>query len=246
MIVIVLPEGTNRRAPKLSTRGGKADNERMSSRLSVFPSVSAIVLVCCSVALFAAKEFVKPTAEPASTYPSHDSHPTEKVTAAVEVYNAPPKSDIFSTNFVQDGILPVFLIITNDGDRPIAVNNMRAQLVTTRRAKLEALDADDIMRRIGHVSGASNPHPVGPISIPGHGPKNKKAQQQNDEISRAMFTAAAVEPHSTQSGFLFFDVEDVKDYVAGSHVYLTGLRDSSGNEMMYYDISVIPSNAAVQ
>jgi hypothetical protein len=218
----------------------------MSFRHSVFLWTSALVFVFSSIALFAAKEFVKPTAEAASTYPSHDSHPTEKVTAAVDVYNAPPKTDIFSTNFVQNGILPVFLIITNDGDRPISVNNMRAQLVTARRSKLEALEADDIMRRIGHVSGASNPHPVGPITIPGHGPKNKKSQQQNDEITRAMFTAAAVEPHSTQSGFLFFDVEDVKNYVAGSHVYLTGMRDANGGELMYYDITVIPSNAAVQ
>ncbi len=168
------------------------------------------------------------------------------MTAAVDVYNAPPKSDIFSTNFLQDGILPVFLIITNDGDQPITINRMKAQLVTSRRSKLEALEEEDIMRRIGHVSGASNPHPVGPITLPGHGPKNKKAQQQYDEVSRAMFTAAAVEPHSTQSGFVFFDVQDVKDYVAGSHIYLTGIRDGNGTELMYYDITVIPSNAAVQ
>lgn len=218
----------------------------MSLRRPVSLWILVMVVVFCAAALFAAKEFIKPTAEPATTYPSHDTHPTEKVTAAVEIYNSPPKTDIFTTNYVQDGILPVFLIITNDGDQPITVKNMRAQLVTPRRSKLEALEEDDIMRRIGHVSGASNPHPVGPITIPGHGPKNKKAQQQSEEISRAMFTAAAVEPHSTQSGFLFFDVQDVRDYAAGSHVYLTGIRDANGTELMYYDITVIPSNAAVQ
>ena len=59
-----------------------------------------------------------------------------------------------------------------------------------------------------------------------------------------MFTAAAVEPHSTQSGFLFFDVQDVKDPVTGAHVYLTGMRDAGGSELMYFDIAVIPSNSA--
>ncbi len=216
----------------------------MSFRRPAVLWIFLISLVSCSVVVFASKEFVKPAAEPASTYPSHDAHPMEKVTAAVDLYNTPPKDDIFTTNYVQNGIVPVFLVITNDGDKPISVNNMRAQLVTSRHSKLEALDADDIMRRIGHVSGASNPHPVGPINLPGHGPKNKKAQQQYDEISRAMFLAAAVEPHATQSGFLFFDVEDVTDYTAGAHVYLTGLRDGSGSELMYFDIPVIPSNAA--
>lgn len=208
------------------------------------PVFLSIVFFCIS--LFAAKEFVRPTAERAASYPSHDSHPTEKVTAAVDVYNAPPKSDIFATNYMHEGILPVFLVITNDGDQPVSVNHMLSEWVTTRKSKLEALEVDDVMRRVGHVSGSSNPHPVGPINLPGQGPKNKKAQQEYDEITRAMFTAAAVEPHSTQSGFLFFDVQNVRDYLAGAHVYLTGIRDNGGNELMYFDIAVVPSNAVGQ
>jgi len=218
----------------------------MHSRSWVALSGTLVTIVLYCATLWAAKEFVRPTAEPASSYPSHDTHPTEKVSAAVDVYNAAPKTDIFNTNYRQEGILPVFLVITNDSDRPISVNHMGAQWVTTRKTKLEALDVDDVMRRVGHVSGASNPHQVGPISLPGHGPRNKKAQQENDEITRAIFTAAAVEPHSTQSGFLFFDVQNVHDYLAGAHVYLTGIRDSGGSELMYFDIAVIPSNAAGQ
>jgi hypothetical protein len=218
----------------------------MSPRLRVALPASLVTMVLCCAALWAAKEFVRPVAENASSYPSHDAHPTEKVTAAVDVYNLAPKTDIFSTNYMQEGILPVFLVITNDGDQPVSVNHMGTQWVTTRKSKLEALEMDDIMRRVGHVSGSSSPHQVGPINLPGHGPKNKKAQQENDEITRAMFTAAAVEPHSTQSGFLFFDVQNVRDYLAGAHVYLTGIRDSGGNELMYFDITVIPSNAAGQ
>ena len=61
------------------------------------------------------------------------------------------------------------------------------------------------------------------------GNKNKKAQQQIDEINRAKFSAFAVEPHSTQSGFLFFDIEDVRNPTQGAHIYLTGVRDASGN-----------------
>ena len=62
------------------------------------------------------------------------------------------------------------------------------------------------MRRVAHVNASStNPGHAGSIPIPG-GNKNKKAQQQLDEINRARFSAFAVEPHSTQSGFLFFDI----------------------------------------
>jgi len=185
-----------------------------------------------------------PRAENAGTYPSRDSHPTEKITAAIELYNTAPKDEIFSTHYVQEGILPVFLVVTNDGDKPISLTQMRAQLVTAARAKLDGLSVDDVIRRVAHVSASStSPGRIGSIPIPG-GIKNKKAQQQLDEVNRARFSAFAVEPHSTQSGFLFFDIQDVRNPLQGAHIYLTGVRDASGNELMYFDIPVIQSSAA--
>ncbi|MGB9253767.1 MAG: hypothetical protein WCC25_02925, partial [Candidatus Korobacteraceae bacterium] len=83
---------------------------------------------------------------------------------------------------------------------------------------------------------------VGPIPLSGN--KNKKAQKEYEEIQNAKFEAQAVEPHTTKSGFIFFDVEGVKQPLDGSHIYLTGVRDARGTELMYFEIPVIPSNAA--
>ncbi len=189
------------------------------------------------------KDFVAPRAENASTYPSKDAHPTEKVTAAIDLYNTPPKDDIFITPYNQEGILPVFLVISNDGDQPITVNNMEVQLVTGRNTKLDGLTTDDVFRRVAHISGSSSgPVRVGPIPLSGN--KNKKAQKEYEEIQNAKFEAQAVEPHTTKSGFIFFDIEGVKQPLDGSHIYLTGVRDAGGAELMYFEIPVIPSNAA--
>lgn len=218
----------------------------MLSRRSLITSAAAAIVVCGTVALWAAKEFVAPRPENANTYACKDVHSKEKVTAAIELYNAPPKSDIFITPYVQEGLLPVFLVITNDGDQPIALTSMRAEMVTGGRAKLESLNNDDIFRRVAHISGSSTaPARVSPIPLPG-GNKNKKVQKQYAEIVAANFAAEAVEPHTTKSGFLFFDVFNVKQPTEGAHVYLTGIRDANGTEMMYFDIPVTPSNAAVQ
>ena len=48
--------------------------------------------------------------------------------------------------------------------------------------------------------------------------------------------AKAVEPHSTQVGFLFFDVSGISVPLAGAHFYLTGVRDARGNELMYFEV----------
>jgi copper(I)-binding protein len=217
----------------------------MFSRRAFLLWAAGVAAIFCSTTLWAAKDFVQPRAENASSYPCKDAHPTEKITAAVDVYNASPKDDIFVTPYNQEGILPVFLVITNDGDQPITLKNMRAELVTAKRAKLESLTNDDIFRRVAHISGSStSPQRVGPIPLPGN-TKNKKAQKQYEEILNANFAAAAVEPHTTKSGFLFFDVQDVKQpVVEGARVYLTGMVDNAGNELMYFDIPASPSSAS--
>lgn len=204
----------------------------------------AIVIVFLStLTLWAAKEFVPPRPENANTYPCKDAHSNEKVTVAADLYNTSPKDNIFITNYGEDGLLPVFLVITNEGDQPIALTRMRAQLVTAGRSKLEALNNDDIFRRVAHISGSStNPGRLGPIPLSGN--KNKKAQKQYEEILAANFAAEAVEPHTTKSGFLFFDVQGVREPVQGAHLYLTGILDGKGSELMYFEIPLIPSNAA--
>ncbi len=53
---------------------------------------------------------------------------------------------------------------------------------------------------------------VGPIPRTGKN-KNKKAQKQYQEITSAIFAAEAVEPHTTKSGFLFFDIQNVSSRV---------------------------------
>jgi hypothetical protein len=231
------------KSPELEQPPSSGDNPDMAP---CFPrrALVAFAILMSSLTLFAFKEFVAPKPENATTYPSKDVHPMEKVAAAIDIYNTAPKDDIFVTHYVEEGILPVLLIITNSGDQPVSLTRMHAQMVTASRTKLDALEVDDVYRRVAHIKASStSPGRVGPIPLP-TGAKNKKAQEQYQELTRATFAARAVEPHTTQSGFLFFDIQNLKNPVVGSSIYLTGVRDNSGNELMYFEIPVIPSNAA--
>jgi hypothetical protein len=193
---------------------------------------SAVLL--CGLAAFAGKDFVMPDAQPAKTYPAHDEHPLEKVSVAVDPYDVEYKANIFSVNYKNYGFMPVFFVVTNDSDQPIALASMKAELNTVHRDKLYPLGTDDIVRRMSHPSRSDAP--TLPIPLPTKKVKGGVSQKTMDEIERAQFGAKAVEPHSTARGFLFFDVAEISNPLAGANFYLTGVDDAKGNELMYFEI----------
>jgi hypothetical protein len=180
----------------------------------------------------AAKTFVKPAPQPARTYPAHDEHPEEKVAAAADPYDTPDKANIFSVNFREHGFLPVFFVITNDGDQPVSMVNIDIKLVTANRSKLTPTSPQDIYRRLANPQART----TSPIPLPRKKVKGTISQKEMEEIESAQFAAKAVEPHNTQSGFLFFDVGGISEPLAGAHIYVTGVADSKGTELMYFEI----------
>ncbi len=174
-----------------------------------------------------------PQPRPAKTYPAHDEHPMEKIAVGLDPYDLADKTNIFSVRYSEIGFLPIFVVITNDGDQPVELAGMKAQLVTVSRAKLSPATEEDIARRLARPSANTNRYP---IPFPTKKVKGGLSKQAIEEIQNARFEAKAAEPHSTQSGFLFFDVSGVSVPLAGAHFYLTGVRDAKGNELMYFEI----------
>jgi hypothetical protein len=146
------------------------------------------------------------------------------------------KAQIFSVNYRQYDYLPVFLIVTNDGDQPISLGAMKAELVTVNRDKLWAATVDDLLRRMSHPQRNDRPSPL-PIPLPGSKKvKGGVSGKTMDEINRSMFSAKAIEPHTTRAGFVFFDVSDISTPLAGANFYLTGVEDAGGTELMYFEV----------
>jgi hypothetical protein len=197
--------------------------------------LTRVLLVSSAIAALAisltAKDFVKPAAQPAKTYPAHDDHSDEKVAIAADLYDAPDKAKIFSVNLREHGFLPIFFIVSNDGDQPIAIARMDVKLITANRSKLTPSSPEDIYRRLTNPQAATRPNP---LPIPRKNVKGAITQKERDEIESSQFAAKAVEPHTTQSGFFFFDVGDIS--LAGAHIDITGVNDAKGTELMYFEI----------
>lgn len=196
-----------------------------------------VLIIVCTVAVctlcLAAKDFIKPEARPAKTYSAHDDHSDEKVAIAADPYDVPDKAKLFSINFHEHGFLPVFFIVTNDGDQPISIASMQVTLTTANRDKLTPASPDDIYRRLANPHANTTPIP---LPIPQKKVKGAVSQKERDEVESARFVARAVEPRTTQSGFLFFDIEDITAPLAGARIYVTGVNDAKGSELMYFEI----------
>ena len=194
---------------------------------------STAIVLAASIVCFAGKEFTMPKTQPAAAYPAHDYHSKEKVTVGLDPYNTPEKTKIFVVNYRELDLLPVLMVITNDGDSPISLTDIKAQLVTEDGTKLSPATEDDVYRRVSHPSAAGTRVP---LPFPTRRVKGGVNTKEWTEITNAQFKAKAVEPRGSQTGFLFFDVSDVKDPLKGATFYLTRVHDSNGNDLMYFEV----------
>jgi hypothetical protein len=202
---------------------------------SVWRAGCLLVVFCSGLlvpALLASKNFVKPVAKTAINYPAHDFHREEKVAIAADPYDTAEKAKIFSINFAEHGYLPIFFVVTNDGDQPVSIGNMEITLTTANHSKLTPITTDDLYRRLSNPQANTRPSP---LPLP-HKVKGAVSKKELDEIESSQFAAKAVEPHSTQSGFMFFDVGDIQSPLKDATIDVTGVNDAKGNELMFFEI----------
>src|SRR5437660_3743496 len=142
---------------------------RGNRRLWGISSARRILLAVCMAGSLdvsvAAKDFVKPVPHPAKTYPAHDDHAAEKIAIAADPYDTPDKAGIFSVNFSEHGFLPVFFVVTNDGDQPVSIAKLEVTLITRNRSKLTPTSPDDLYRRLSNPQANTGPSKV-PLPFP--------------------------------------------------------------------------------
>jgi hypothetical protein len=194
-----------------------------------------LVIAGTTLVLGNEKGFRAPPAAHAKTYNLTETHDDEQVSIALDLYSSADKAAIFKVKYNEMGFLPIRLIISNDGGKPLMLDNLKIEYVTARRDKLQPATKDDLFRRIARPEKAGA---RSPIRLPIPGPKKPPAAVSRDameEVDSAMFVTVPVMPQSTSSGFLFFDVAGIENPQAGAHVYISGIKAAT-KELFYFDI----------
>jgi hypothetical protein len=166
----------------------------------------AAALLCVATDAWAADK-APPPAGPAAQYAAFDAHPDEHVTIAAEPCEDPKLCPFFRLPYIQHGLLPVRVVITNDSGRALSLEDARIQFISANSDKIPAATEDDINRRLFTIKSAEGTKiPLIPITI--HHPVDKKIVQDDNDFG---FKSTVVEPHSTLAGYLLYDIKDLDD-----------------------------------
>lgn len=171
----------------------------------------------------------------ASSYPAKQSQ--AGVTIAVRAYHEPEdrqKSAFDKADPWKYGVMPVLVVITNEGDAPISLENFQARFVQGRGEGLEATSGDDL--QFFNPKGAqprSKPRYI--PNVPGlNRPKVKKGPLAKPEIVDRQFKAPVVAPGETVSGFFYYFVGTDRDPLVDSTIYMTGLKNMQTNQELFF------------
>ena len=183
-----------------------------------------------------AAQHTPPSVQPASTFAAVETHPDEKVSIAAEPYDTREKESIFHVDYLSHGVMPVRLIVTNNGNRPISLRDARILFMTAAGDKIQAAEPEDVERLMTRKEREG-----GKIPLPGPLPNIKlKPKASNQEIEQDFdnfeYQALVVEPHTTRAGFLFYDVSELAHPLRGAKLHLHELRNSDGDELFFFEI----------
>jgi len=200
-------------------------------------AVRVLPLLVFGLALPAAAiDHAPPRVQPATSFAAVEIHDNEKVAIAAEPYDTREKAAIFRVDYLSHGVMPVRLIVTNSGDRPISLRDARILFLTAAGDKIQAAEPEDVERLMTRKEreGSKIPMP-GPIPAIKLKPKASNKEIEAD-FNTFEYQALVVEPHTTRAGFLFYDVSDLDDPLKGAKLHLHKLRDADGKELFYFEI----------
>lgn len=191
---------------------------------------------CLAAVLTAAEVRFEP--REAGKYPAHQSQ--ADVTIGVKPYH---DDDLMALAFgrarpYQLGVLPILVVMTNGGEHAISLENLQVRYIDDRRNGIEPIPAEDL--------ATWNPKGHQPTQrrIPGVGtgrPRVKKGPLAREEITQRAFNAPVLGPGQSVHGFFYYNVGKQSDPVAGAQIYLTGLRNlTTGQELFYFEIPLEP------
>ncbi len=208
-------------------------------RLASFVTCLIATAAALASTLAQAADRKAPPAKPATEYTLFETHANEHVSVAAEPCDKPADCSFFRNPYVQHGFLPVRVIITNDGDQPLTLDDVRIQFISENKDILPAALPEDLNRRLYSKKAAAGRNI--PLPFPGtkiHTPGEQVDKKITDDDRDFGFPSTVVAPHSTQAGYLFYDIKELDDpAMRHATLYLKEIR-VQGQKKQLFDFNL--------
>ena len=199
-------------------------------------SAAVPLLILGLAAIGFAAEHNPPAVQPATSFPAVEVHPDEHVAIAVEPYDTKEKESIFRVDYIDHDVMPVRLIVTNMGDKPISLRNARILFETADGDRIQAAEPEDVERLMTRKERQGSKIPLPAPLPPIHTKPKGSISEIEQDFNTFEFSSLVVEPHTTRAGFLFYDLSGLDHPLMGASLLLRKLRDASGNELYDFEI----------
>ncbi len=193
----------------------------------------SLTLLCLAPVAHAEKARKPKPALPAAQYAFHDTH--DHVTVAAEPGDTRETAPDTRLDYARHGFLPMRVIVTNDSDQPLTLDDARILFISPQTTAPENAATDEELQRrmfeMKSVAGHKIPLPAPLPSITVHSkPVDKQILADDNDFG---FPTTTVAPHTTVSGYLFYDVRDLDDpALKGATLELRKARWAATNKQL--------------
>jgi hypothetical protein len=179
--------------------------------------------------------------EPARTYAFHQQQ--GPVTIAADPYETRDKiKTAFDLKELDEAdIVPVHVIITNEGDDTIAISGKDVNLLDSRNRSFQPLPIDEVVRAVvykGSPRASRSPSPS-PLPIPrGSGRRGDAFEIETDLTNKAL-KDLRIPPKTTSGGFVFFRLPDNRMRLGGYKVYVPEIQNlKTQQNLLFFEIEL--------
>ena len=197
------------------------------------------LFVCSSAEVIAGYKSLKVKIEPANSYTFHQRQGA--ITIAVDPYETKEKikTAFDLKELEQMGILPVHVIISNEGEDPIVISGQDINLLDSSNRSFEPLPVDEVVRAIVYKEGPRTSRNPSPLPFPKGSGRRGDAFEIETDLTNKSLRELRVAPKTNGAGFVFFRLPNNRMRVAGYKVYIPEIRNlKTRQSLLFFEIDL--------